>query len=152
MKQEQPILYTVVYEKGSSIKVSINLSWHHVNSQEILHYIFHPNWTWAEVYKLKVRADRMLQSSKHAIPVFFDFRLAPQLPPGMLNHARKIVETRHPQGSPLIVVGGGQVIYNTFKIAERMLDDPTLLSDVHFLASLPEAERYIQNLILEPTR
>jgi hypothetical protein len=137
--------------QGSFI-VSITLAWHHVNSQEILHYIFHPNWTWAEVYKLKMRADRMLQSSKHAIPVFFDFRNAPQLPPGMLNHARKIVETRHPQGSPLIVVGGGQVIYNMFKIAERMLDDPTLLRDVHFFASLPEAERYIHSLILEPYR
>ena len=132
--------------------MSIALSWYHVDSQEILHYIFNPNWTWPEVYTLKTRADRMLQSSKHAIPVFFDFRLAPQLPPGMLNHARKIIETRHPQGSPLVVVGGGQVIHNMFTIAERMLDDPTVLRDVRFVSSMAEAERYIRILMLEPSR
>ncbi|MDQ7027253.1 MAG: hypothetical protein Q9P44_17040 [Anaerolineae bacterium] len=124
--------------------MSIHLGWYHVDSQEILHYIFYPNWVWAEIYQLKKRADRMLQLSKHAIPVFFDFRLSSQLPPGMLNHGRQIVATRHPQGSPLVIVGGERLIYNTFKIAERMLNDPTLLDDVVFTKSMPEAEHFIR--------
>ena len=130
--------------------MSIDLAWYQVDTQEVLHYIFYPNWTWSEIYQLKKRADSMLRSSKHAIPVFFDFSLAPQLPPGMLNHGRQIVETRHPQGSPLVIVGGEKVIYNTFKIAERMLNNNHLLDDVAFVPTMREAERFIRSRIMQP--
>ena len=127
--------------------MSIDLAWYQVDSQEILHYIFHPNWTWPDVYRLKQRADRMLQHSKHTIPVFFDFRLAPELPPGMLNHGRQIIETRHPQGMPLVVISPNPVIRNTFTIALRMLDDSAFLQDVVFVTSMVGAEGTIRRLL-----
>lgn len=122
----------------------IEVSWANLDSQEVLLYRFPAFWTWDDFYKAQVKIDKMLELSSQAIPVFFDFRGGSHLPPGMLREMSQIIKTWHPRGTPLVVIGGNQVVSNAFKVAARMLNASNILDDVLFVGSMPAAEALVR--------
>jgi hypothetical protein len=122
----------------------IEVSWTNLDNQEVLQYRFPNLWTWEDFYKAQVKIDKMLDISSQSIPVFFDFRNGSYLPPGMLREMSKIIDTWHPKGRPLIVIGGNQIVQNAFSVAARMLNAANSLDAVLFVGSLPAAEAIVR--------
>jgi hypothetical protein len=122
----------------------INVSWTNIDTQAVLLYHFPNLWTWEDFHKVQRKVDKMLDISSHEIPVFFDFRTGSYLPPGMLKEMSQIIHSWHPRGTPLIVVGGNQIIQNAFSVAARMLNASNLLEDVQFVSSMPAAEALVR--------
>jgi hypothetical protein len=122
----------------------IEVSWANIDSQEVILYRFPSLWTWEDFYKAQRKVDKMLDISSQEIPVFFDFRAGSYLPPSMLREMRKIIESWHRHGTPLIVVGGNQIVQNAFAVAARMLSESKLLQDVRFVSSMPAAESLVR--------
>jgi hypothetical protein len=122
----------------------IEVSWTNLNNQEVLQYRFPNLWTWEDFYKAQRKIDKMLELSSQSIPIFFDFRSSSYLPPGMLREMSNIIETWHPRGTPLVVVGGNQIVQNAFSVTARMLNASNILDDVLFVASMPAAEALIR--------
>jgi hypothetical protein len=122
----------------------IEVSWSNLDNQEVLQYRFPNFWTWDDFYKAQRKIDKMLELSSQSIPVFFDFRSGSYLPPGMLREMSNIIQTWHPRGTPLIVVGGSQIVQNAFSVAARMLNASNVLNDVLFVSSMPAAEALVR--------
>lgn len=122
----------------------IEVSWTNLDNQEVLQYRFPKLWTWDDFYKAQRKIDKMLDLSSQAIPVFFDFRNGSYLPPGMLREMSGIIQTWHPHGTPLVVIGGNQIVQNAFSVAARMLNASNVLNEVLFVASMPAAEALVR--------
>jgi hypothetical protein len=122
----------------------IEVSWANLDNQEVLLYRFPSFWTWDDFYKSQRKIDKMLDLSSQSIPVFFDFRNGSYLPPGMLREMSNIIDSWHPRGMPLVVIGGNQIVQNAFSVAARMLNASNLLNDVLFVASMPAAEALVR--------
>jgi len=122
----------------------IEVTWTNLGNQDVLQYRFPNLWTWEDFYKAQRKIDKMLDLSSQSIPVFFDFRNGSYLPPGMLREMSNIIKTWHPKGTPLIVIGGNQIVQNAFSVAARMLNAANSLDTVLFVGSLPAAEAIVR--------
>src|SRR5262245_19966987 len=99
----------------------VELSKDTIAGREVLVYEFLPRWSWPDFYAIKETADALLEQATIPVPLIFDLRQAPDMPPGMLTHARRVAETRHPNGTPVIMLGASRIIRTTTNIIQRML-------------------------------
>lgn len=118
----------------------IDVSWITVAGQDVILFTFHPSWSWKTFHQAQQKVSTMLEYSTKKIPIFFNFQNASDLPPGMIKQMRDIIESWHPNGSPLLVIGGNRIIENAFNVAARMLHESQLLSDIFFVESILDAE------------
>jgi len=122
----------------------IEVSWITVARQDAILFSFPPIWSWKNFHQAQQKVLTMLEYSTTKFPIIFDFRHANDLPPGMIKEMRDIIEAWHPNGSPLMVVGGDKIIENAFNVAARMLNESQRLSDIIFVDSLSHAENFLQ--------
>lgn|GEM_PF-5879252 len=117
--------------------MAIEVRWDHINRYPVLVYEFYRGWTWKDFFDVKLRADTLLESSSVKIPLLFDLRRTPDMPPGMLKHTRKYAVNRQMNGSPIIVIGASKVVQTTFTIVARMIAgyaEHELTDDILFVA------------------
>jgi hypothetical protein len=133
----QVIFNNGIYAVGFSM---IDVSWIEIDKQDVILFTFHPSWIWRNFHQAQNKVSKMLASSTRNFPIFFDFRNASNLPPGMIKEMRNIIEAWHPNGTPLVVIGGNQIIHNAFMVAGRMLNASALLEDIIFVGSFAAAE------------
>jgi len=127
--------------------VTVELVWNTIGNVDILSYVFQPGWDWHDFYEAKRKADTFLNISSHLIPIIFDFRAAPELPPGMITQMRQATESRHPKGKPLVFIGASPIIQNTYEVVKRMLDGhlEQLTEDIAFFDLEEDAYRYVES-------
>lgn len=130
--------------------MKVSLRWETIGASRVLYYEFQPSWTWEEFFLIKAKADAMLDNEAIAIPLIFDLRRAPNMPPGMLVKAREVAESRHPKGSPVILLGANRLIQATFEIVKRMLGEKTeqFTHDVVVLPTWEDAAAYLKNRLI----
>ena len=126
--------------------MTIKLRWLDIANHPVLVYEFNTGWKWEDFFVIKQRADALLESSSVKIPLIFDFHRAPDMPPGMLKQTRHIAETRHLNGSPIIIIGASNVIYTTFNIVKRMIGNlpGKLTDDIKFLSNWDEVPEFLR--------
>jgi hypothetical protein len=124
----------------------IPLHWDTFGSQQVLVYDFQEGWTWKDFFDVKQVADRLLAELTAPVPLIFDLRGAPDLPPGMLTNTRAITETRHPNGTPVILVGASTIVQTTYDIVRRMLGERASLhtGDVVAIKTWDEAIQIVK--------
>lgn len=125
----------------------IDVSWLTIDGQDVILFTFHPSWTWRHFRKAQQKVGTMLEFSSTTFPVLFDFHHASNLPPGMIKEMRNIIESWHPNGTPLIVIAGNRIIYNAFAVVARMLSESNVLDGILFVDSLADAEASIRRQI-----
>lgn len=123
----------------------IDVTWILIDRQEVILFTFRPAWTWQHFHQAQRKVHKLLTSSKMEFPIFFDFRNGTNLPPGMIKEMRNIIESWHPHGTPLVVIGGNRIIHNAFMVAGRMLNESQLIQDMTFVGSFPAAEAYLRD-------
>jgi hypothetical protein len=126
--------------------MKIELRWETMGDKRVLLYDFEPSWRWDDFYTVKAQADAMLEVENNRVPLIFDLRRAPNMPPGMILHSRNVVESRHPKGSPVILLGANRLVQAAFDIVKRMLGENTekLTGDVMILKTWEEAVDYLK--------
>ncbi len=131
--------------------MTIKLRWLDIANHPVLVYEFHTGWTWADFYIVKQRADTLLESSSVKIPLIFDFHHAPDMPPGMLKQTRNIAETRHLNGSPVIIVGASNIVQTTFNIVKRMIGNlpGDLMDDIEFVSDWDKIPAFLTPYVRE---
>jgi hypothetical protein len=125
--------------------MKIELRWEMVVAKRVLLYEFKAGWTWEEFYEIKTAADSMLEAETAPVPLIFDLRYAPNMPPGMILQSRNVAESRHTNGSPVILLGANRLIQATFDIVKRMLGENTekFTNDVVVLRTWEDAIIYL---------
>jgi hypothetical protein len=126
--------------------MKIELRWETIAEQRVLLYDFEAGWTWEDFYAVKALADPMLEAEANPVPLLFDLRHAPNMPPGMILQSRNVAESRHPKGSPVILLGANRLVQATFDIVKRMLGEQTekFTNDVVVLRSWDDAVVYLK--------
>lgn len=127
--------------------MKIELRWETIAGKRVLLYEFQAAWTWEDFYATKTSADTMLEAETSPVPLIFDLRYAPNMPPGMILQSRNVAESRHTNGSPVILLGANRLIQATFDIVKRMLGEQTekFTNDVVVLRTWEDATTYLQN-------
>lgn len=125
--------------------MSIDLRWHPIESVNSLYYHFKLGWSWEDFFAVKRKADTMLKNLDEVVPLIFDLRDAPDMPPNMLTQAYRIAISRHPNGSPVIFLGANWMVENTLQVVRRMLGklSERYTGDLLFFQTLEEAEAYL---------
>lgn len=115
--------------------MAVDLTWETIAEQKVLWYWFRRGWTWEDFYSTKEQADIMLDDLDQPVPLVFDLRDAPDMPPGMITQAHKVAVTRHANGTPVVLFGASRVVQTTTSILRRMLGSVVhkFMGDVHFL-------------------
>jgi hypothetical protein len=127
--------------------MKISLRWETIGTRRVLYYEFQAGWTWEEFFAIKSEADPLLAAEEKPLPLIFDLRSAPNMPPGMILQSRNIAENRHPKGSPVILLGANRLVQATFEIVKRMLGEKAekLTGDVVVVLTWDDAAVYLAN-------
>lgn len=116
--------------------MQITVSWFD-DQHTILLYTFDPRWTWEDFIETKSVADPMIDAAGRDIALIFDARRIRHLPLNSLTYAREMVETRHPQGRPVIIVGENLIVRTIYHLVERVAGQ--FMRDFSVVESLDEA-------------
>ena len=125
--------------------MKITVRWEIIGGKRVLYYEFQPAWNWDEFFAIKAEADPMLAGEEKPVPIVFDLRYAPNMPPGMIVQSRNVAESRHPNGSPVILMGANRLVQATFDIVKRMLGENSdkLTGDVVVLRTWDDVAMYL---------
>lgn len=105
--------------------MGINSSWDN-DEKTIILMEFEGQWTWTDVQNVGTRHNQMIDEVTHPVDFIVDFSKSQHVPPGFLQHTRRVLSGAHPRSRAVILVGmnplmraGFDMMFRTYSLLLR---------------------------------